>query len=673
MITEYLYLIIAIFGVSGITIYFLGKLRISSIVGFLVGGIIIGPSGLNIINDAHDIEALAQIGVILLMFTIGLDFSLKNLLKLKALIFGGGLLQVSLATVLMAVVSFFIFSEPFNKAVFYGILVSLSSTAIVFKMIMDRAEMHTPYGRSVIGMLIFQDLCVVLYILLIPVLAGDQGSTEDIIFTIIKAALVVVIVLISAKWVVPWLLHEIVRTRSRELFIITTIVLCLGTALLTSMLGLSLALGAFLAGVIISESEYSAQTLSDILPFKESFSALFFISIGMLLDLGALFGNVGNIILVVLIIFFAKLLTTAFSAYLTGQTPGNSIRAGLYLAQIGEFSFVTAIAGKQAGLMTEGAYQLFLSSAVLTMMATPFLISSSSRVSSWFTSIRFFRKMEVTRKRRQREYYPRKLQGHVLIIGFGMNGSNLAKVLRASKISYVILELNTDTVRKAKRQGEPIYYGDGTSVEVLRKVHIQSAKIVVVAISDAAATRRVVKIARTENPYVYIIVRTRYVAEVDHLLKLGANEVIPEEFETSIEIFSKVLHQYHLPVNVIKGHVENIRSEGYRALRTASLPKEDQMEKYDLLKDVEVETFQVGQKSVFEGNTIKEINLRAKTGATVIAVERAGIVHQVPPPSFQVKAGDILMLIGKRQHVVRATEYLEKERLVDTQYREPDR
>jgi monovalent cation:H+ antiporter-2, CPA2 family len=674
MIIDYLYLLVAIFGVSGITIYVLGKMRVPSIVGFLVGGIIIGPSCLDLIKNRHEIEVLADIGVIMLMFTIGLEFSLKNLLKLRLQVLGGGLLQVAMTTATVAALSYFLLSEPPNGAIFSGILVSLSSTAIAFKLIAERGEMHTPHGRASIGMLIFQDLCVVLYMLLIPVLAGKTSSPSEVALIILKAFLVVGIVLVAAKWGVPRLLHEIVKTRSRELFLITIIVLCLGTALGTFVLGLSLALGAFLAGVIISESEYSAQTLSDVLPLKESFSALFFISIGMLLNLVVLFNNMQTIIVAVLTIFAAKFITVAFPAYLTGQSPANSLRAGLYLAQIGEFSFVVAMAGKGAGLMTEGAYQVFLSAAVLTMMATPFLVSSSARVSSWLLTIPLFRRMELRRGRQQREHFPAHLTGHVIVVGFGVNGSNLAKALRYSEIPYAVLELNSETVRRAKRLGEPIYYGDGTSMTILRKLGVQSALAMVVAISDASATRSVVRVARTENPSIYIVARTRYVSEVDDLVKLGASEVIPEEFETSVEIFSKILHYYHVPINVIRDHIEVARADSYRALRTVHFPGKSMGAPYDdFLQNVDMETYQVKPGSRLHGLSLAELRLRTKTGVTAISVKRGEDIRGMPPPSFRLEEGDILILIGKRDDIACAADYLETGTIrIKTEQKETD-
>ena len=665
---EFLKSLVLIFGVSAIVVFALGRLRIPSVVGFLVAGVILGPHGFQFIRNVHDVEILAEIGVILLMFTIGLEFSLRNLMALRSQVLGGGFLQVTLTIGLIALLSFFFFNYELNVALFDGFIVALSSTAIVIKLLMDRAEINTLHGRSSVGILIFQDLCVVPFMLLIPVLAGNGGGVERIAFTMLKAFMVVGIVLFAARWAVPIILHEVVRTRSRELFVITIILLCIGTAFFTSKLGLSLALGAFLAGIIISESEYASQAISDILPFKESFTGLFFISVGMLMDIEFLTSNLDSVIAVVFAILILKSLIGMLSLYIVGQPLRVSMQAGLYISQIGEFSFVLALAGKASGLMTEGAYQTFLSASVITMIITPFIVIISPRVSEYLISKLPVKGFDRMKRKRERDIYPLKKSGHVIIIGFGINGRNLARVLKESGIPYVVLEINANTVKKMKKKGEPIYYGDGTSSEILHKMGVSMAKMLVIAISDAAATRRIVQIARHENPGIHIIVRTRYIAEVDDLIKLGANEVIPEEFETSIEIFSRVLHHYHVPRNVIAEHIDNIRKDSYSALRTVELPKKHLAERHEFLRDIETETYLIKKDSHMGGHSIKELHLRAETGVTIIAVQRGEEVYQNPSPDFVLKSGDVLLLIGKRKDINNAVEYLESERFLVARY-----
>lgn len=660
---EFLKSLTIIFGVSAVVVFLLSWLNIPSIVGFLIAGLILGPHGLELIRNVKDVELLAEIGVILLMFTIGLEFSLSRLLMSRSMVFGGGLLQVSTTIAVVAILSYTLLRQDSNIAIFYGFLVSLSSTAIVMKLLFDRAEINTAHGRMSVGILIFQDLCVIPFMLLIPILAGNGGSVIDVAFIMLKASVVIGVVIFTARWVVPHILHQVVSSRSRELFLITIIFLCISTALLTSQFGVSLALGAFLAGIIISESEYASQAISDILPFKESFSGLFFISVGMLMDVDFFRANLVTVISIVCIILILKSATGILSASLFKQPFRVSIQAGVYLSQIGEFSFVLALAGKSAGLLTEYAYQMFLSSSVITMILTPFIINAAPSISAWLSSSAPLKRLERMKSREGEAHHLRRA-GHVIIIGFGVNGSNLAKVLKESDIPYVILEMNAATVKRMKKKGEPIYYGDGTSSEIMHKMGIHHAKVLVIAISDAAGTRRIVQIARHENLELHIIVRTKYIAEVDDLKRLGANEVIPEEFETSIEIFSRTLHHYHIPRNVITEHIDNIRKDSYSVLRTVELPKKHLLERHEFLEDIETETYMIKDGSTIEGHTIKELNLRAVTGVTIIAVQRKDKAHQNPPSDFILKTGDVILFLGKREDVNRAIEYLESGRFI---------
>jgi monovalent cation:H+ antiporter-2, CPA2 family len=662
MITEYLQALVIILGISAIIVFILGKLKISSVVGFLVAGILIGPFGLNLIKDVHSIEILAEIGVVLLMFTIGLEFSLKNLFQLKTIVLGGGGLQVGLTIACTAIVSCVFYRQTISAGIFHGFIVALSSTAIVFKILFDRAEMNSPPGRFSVGILIFQDLCVVPFMLLVPVLAGSTGGGGSIALTLAKAFLVIGLMLFASRWLVPHILRHIVGSRSRELFVISIITLCLGTAVLTSALGLSLALGAFLAGMIISESEYSAQAVSDIIPFKESFTGLFFISVGMLLDVGILAGNFSAILKMVLIIVLVKAGVLAITSLILGNSVKTSITAGLYLFQIGEFSFVLALAGKHQGLISENLYQAFLAASIITMILTPFLIRASAGIARWAVTKTPLSALERRKHRADRERYPKSIRDHVIIVGFGLNGGNLARILRSTGIEYVVLELNSKTVRSAKRKHEPIFYGDGTSADILHKLGIGTANILVIAISDAASTRRIVQLARSDNSRLYIIARTRYVAEVDELKQLGANDVIPEEFETSIEIFSKVLHHLNVPINDIREHIEKTRSDNYRALRVVKLPRKYLVEHEDVLKDIVVETYRIRSRSVSDDTTLRDLDLRSKTGVTAIGLERSGKIQRMPSAALRLMADDVLLFIGKRADIDCAIEFLDSDK-----------
>jgi monovalent cation:H+ antiporter-2, CPA2 family len=611
------------------------------------------------VKDTHAVESLAEIGVILLLFTIGIEFSMARLIRMKNAVVAGGGLQVFLTIALSAAASY-LATGNINRSVFFGFLIALSSTAIVLKMLADKGETDSPHGRVMVGILIFQDLCVVPLMLLVPILSGEEITIMEIASKMGQAVLIISVVLLSARWIVPNLLHQVVRTRSRELFITTIILLCLGIALLTARFGLSLALGAFLAGMIISESEYAHQATADVLPFKESFIGLFFVSVGMLMNIGHMADNCLMIATAVALIFGLKIITGLSASLLSGAPLRTSIHTGLGLAQVGEFSFVLAIAGKAAGLITEDFYQIFLSSSVVTMMMTPFVLKSAPSISGWLAARRLLKRAGRMRTVSEADGFPRRRQGHVIIIGFGLNGRNLARVLKEAEIPYVVLEMNSDTVREMKKKGEPIYYGDGSSKDILDKLNIKRARLLVVAISDPTSTRRMVSIARHENPDMHIIVRTRYLAEVEDLMALGANEVIPEEFETSIEIFSKVLHKYNFPNNVIQDMVEKIRSGSYTALRGVELPRRHLFEKCEWIPEMEIEGYRISEEPHLIEKSIAELQVRKKTGATIIAVRRGPKVHTNPAPDFRFKAGDIILFTGSREHMNTALSYFRK-------------
>jgi CPA2 family monovalent cation:H+ antiporter-2 len=646
-----------IFISSALVVFFLHKLKMSSTVGFIIAGGVIGPHGAGLIKDMHLVQILAEIGVVLLLFVIGIEFSMRKFLRMKKAVLGGGGIQVLLTTTLSAVIVY-AFTGNARLAVFSGFLVSLSSTAIVLKILSEKGETDAPHGRTMLGILIFQDICVVPMMLLIPALSGQGIEFFDISIKIGKALVIIVFVLLSARWFVPYILHHVVHTKSRELFITTIIFLCIGTALLTAKLGLSFALGAFLAGLIISESEYAHQATADILPFKESFMGLFFVSVGMLINPGYVTGNIENILPAVTAMFLLKVFTCSVSPYIIGIPLKTSLQAGLGLAQIGEFSFVLAIAGKSAGILSNDFYQIFLSSAIITMTVTPLALKYSANVSLWIISMPFLKRMINIKEFSEENVSIKKKHDHVIIVGFGLNGRNLAGVLRDVGIPYVALEMNSDTVLEMKKKNVPIYFGDGTSSDILRKLGIENARMLVVAISDPASARSIVSIARNISPHIKIIVRTRYVTEVEDLKALGANEVIPEEFETSIEIFSRVLEGYNYPDDVIVGMMERVRGDSYKALRTVQVSKRHIFDKSEFLPEIVVRGYKIPEASHLHGKSIAELQIRKMTGGTVIAVRRNNKIFSNPDPDFRFKSEDVIFFTGEKYGIAKMTHYL---------------
>ncbi|HEU4712133.1 MAG TPA: cation:proton antiporter [Pyrinomonadaceae bacterium] len=642
--------------VASVPIAFLfHRLRLPTIVGFMIAGIVLGPYGLGLIKDAHAIELLAEIGVALLLFTIGLEFSLHRILEMKHLVTIGGGLQVVISIVAVTAVAYGL-GRPLTQAIFFGFLFALSSTAIVLKTYIDRAEIDAPHGRAGVGILLFQDLSIVPMMLMIPILSGREGNSPSrIIITFVTAVAAIAVIVLATRKVVPFLLHHVVRLRSPEVFILTIVLLCLGTSWLTLQFGLSLALGAFIAGMVLSESEYSHQIIADILPFRDVFNSLFFISIGMLLSLSALAGNIGTVVLWVTGLVLLKALIALAVVRVLGYSLRIATMTGIGLAQIGEFSFILAKTGVPEGLLSAIDYQRFLAASIISMIATPFLIKAAPRIGY---AVQSLLGPSSALEPAVASFQPDEedLRGHVIIVGYGLNGRNLAKVLRRTKVPYLILELNADNVRSARAEGERVIYGDATRREVLHQVGIEEGRILVLAISDPVATRHTVWLGREMNPDIHIIVRTRYMTEITDLRELGSDEVIPEEFETSIEIFSRVLKELGVPRHLIQHHVAAIRDEGYEMLRLPSLPLVDLAEISAALGAVATESFLVPPDSPAAGKTIGELKLRTKTGVSVIAVMHDGSAEVNPGPETPINADDVVVLLGSAEKIEHAIQ-----------------
>jgi CPA2 family monovalent cation:H+ antiporter-2 len=467
--------ILIIFGLSILVLLIFHKFRVPTIVGFLFTGILAGPHGLGLIDAAQQVERLAEIGIVLLLFTIGIQFSLKELARIKKSIFVGGSLQMGLTILAVALAAGF-FGKPLGEAIFLGCLLALSSTAIILKLLEERAEMDSPQGRNGMAISIFQDIIIIPIILFMPILAGEANEFgKTFLWLLAKAVIMLGLVLISAQWVVPKILFQIVKTRSRELFLLSIVIICFAVAGLSSFMGLSLSLGAFLAGLIISESEYSHQALGNILPFQHLFLSLFFVSIGMLLDVTVLFENSLLIFSAVICVILLKAAIGSIAVLFLGFPLRTCIIIGLMISQIGEFSFIFAEVGMDYRLLPEDDFQLFLSLSLLTMAASPFVIAAAPKMGDLISKWPLPGKLKlgwnsVGRLQPERS---EDLKDHLIIIGFGINGRNVALAAGAAGISYIIIEMNPETVRAERENGEPIFFGDAGEESVLRHAGIQ--------------------------------------------------------------------------------------------------------------------------------------------------------------------------------------------------------
>lgn len=647
--------LVIILGLSVLVILLFNRLKLPTILGFLMTGLIAGPYGFNLISNYHEVEVLAEIGVILLLFIIGIEFSLKKLIAIKDAVLIGGSIQVFGTTLVTFIFGHFL-QMDWNKALFLGFLISLSSTAIVLKLVQGKGEVNSPHGKTILAILIFQDIIVVPMMIFTPLLAGQSDNVWlSLGILALKAIFMLVFVIVSARFLVPTLLYLVAKTKSKELFILAVVVICFAVAWLSSAMGLSLALGAFLAGLIISESEYSHQATSNILPFHEIFTSFFFVSIGMLLDLGFLAAHILPILGLVILVFLGKSTIAALAATALKYPFRTVLVVGLSLFQVGEFSFILSKTGMDYNLLDQEVYQYFLSVSLLSMALTPFIINYSNTLAIKLTNLDLAKRLGERNpfySQVSKELITLKddLEDHAVIIGYGVNGKNVAKAAKEAGISYVILELNADTVRNERQKGEFIIYGDAMEEEVLRHVRVQKARMVIVAISDPFATKKIVVNIRDLSPKVHVIVRTRFVTEVEELMKLGADEVIPEEFETSVEIFTRMLERYLVPRNQIEQFVEQIRSGNYEMLRGLNsgrgpIPTLD-------FPNMEFASVQLEcDDAKVIGKTLAESDFRARHGVTLLGIKREKEILENIGPDTVVEHGDILFIFGRKEKI----------------------
>ncbi|MEE9251957.1 MAG: cation:proton antiporter [Thermodesulfobacteriota bacterium] len=647
--------IVVIFSLSIVVIMVFQRLRIPTIVGFLLTGVLAGPHGFGLISAVHEVELMAEIGVVLLLFTIGIEFSLESILRIKKSVLLGGSLQV-LLTIIVAFGIAKLIGLTTGQAVFAGFLLSLSSTVIVLKLLQEKAEVDSPHGKTSLAILIFQDIMIVPMMLFIPIMsgAGSAVGSSPILF-IAKAAVVVIVLIVSARLIIPVLFFQIAKTKSRELFLLAILTVCFAIAWITSSVGLSLALGAFLAGLIVSESEYSHWALGNIIPFRDVFTSFFFISIGMLLNLKFAVSAPVLILSVTVCVLLLKTLTSGVAALLLGLPIRTTILVAVILSQVGEFSFILSRVGLENGLFAGDHYQIFLSVTVLTMIGAPFIISLAPRISTFVSALPFPERIKGGAAPIESESVTKVLKDHLVIIGFGLGGRNLARAARVAKIPYTIIEMNVDTVKSEREKGEPIFFGDAVYETSLDHVGISGARVVVIVISDPMASRRVISAVRGRNPSAYIIARTRFNDEIKPLRELGADEVITEEFEASIEIFTTVLTKYLIPRDEIKKFSTMIRAEGYEMLRSPKLTSS--LEDLSLhLSDVEICSLRVSENSFVSGKTPAEILLRSNYGVNLLAINRDSKTIANPDADTVLHAGDVLIVMGSPEQINNLSE-----------------
>lgn len=545
--------------VAIIVVVFLQRLGVPTIAGFIVSGALVGPFGLALVRDVHEVEPLAELGVALLLFGIGVELSLSHLKSLWRLVVIAGALQVVLTMAATAGVAHWM-GQSVSAAIFIGCVVAVSSTAIVLRGLEARGEVEAPHGRLTLGILVFQDLSVVVMMLAVPFLADDSaGNSSRIQTALLQAIAVIAGVLLLARLIVPRLLKIVANTRQRDLFVLTVMLICLGTAWAVSLAGISLALGAFLAGLVVAGSEFRHQAMADLVPFREAFTSLFFISMGMLFDPAPLWQHPVLVVSLLLAILLGKFLIILLVGALMRLAGRVSVLAASALCQVGEFSFVLLHEANSTDLLSKDLSTNLHAAIILSMLVTPLTILLGPTLAAGVSHNRILNRLLGVQTAEDAQEPAKAWHNHVIIAGYGVTGLELSVALREHAIPYVIVDINADNVRAALKRDEPAYFGDVTSAEVLSYLGIEHAQEIVLAVNDPRAAERAVRQLKRLAPHLHVVIRTRYLADVAPLEEAGASEVIPAELEASAQVAAHILQRHGVAPDAIQTQLEHIR------------------------------------------------------------------------------------------------------------------
>jgi CPA2 family monovalent cation:H+ antiporter-2 len=625
-------------------------LRQPILLGYLIAGVVVGPTGLGLIKELVQVETLAQFGVAFLLFALGVEFSFSELNKVKTISLGGGTLQIALTilgTTLISLGMGWVTSPA--QGIFLGAILSLSSTAVVLKSLMERNETGTPHGQVLLGILVVQDLALGLMLAVLPAL--DKPPEEfglAIGWALLQTGLFALGAIAFGIWVIPSLLRMLARTESRELFLLCIVVLCLGIALLTEHLGLSIEMGAFVAGLMISEVEYSDQTLTYVEPLRDIFASLFFAAIGMLIDPLFLWNNLELILGLVTLVFIGKFLIVTPLVRLFGYPLKTALMAGLGLAQIGEFSFVLASEGQSLGLVSRRVYLLILGTTAVTLVLTPFVLRLIPQLFTWAEAVPWLKiwlegsdfPLEVSENAA--------LQDHIVVCGYGRVGRNIVKILRDHGYPVLVIDQSEQRLQDLREAEIPYIYGNAASLHVLEKAGVNTAKGMAIALPDPMSSRLCIKRALELTPELDIVVRANKDKDIELLYQLGAKEVVQPEFEASLELAAHLLTGLGLPLPVIQRDVQQIRSSHYQQLQPQRSPYLVSRELKEATKEMGNKWYPLPETSPLIGMTLEESNLRRLTGVSLMAIQRLdGEEMDYPDAQTVLQEGDRLLIVGQ--------------------------
>ena len=555
-------------GCSALGGYLANRVRQPALLGYLATGLVIGPYGLGLLRDVDQIEALAQIGIAFLLFTLGVEFSLTELQRVRRIALQGSLLQMGLTTLLVLAVSLLVgwVSSPL-EGIFLGLVLPLSSTAVVLKTLTERGETSTVHGQIMLALLIAQDLALGIILAIMPALKQGQNLAPTLGFALLKIGLFLVGALILGRWVVPPLIQHIAATESSELFLLSVVALCLGVAWVTAQLGLSIEMGAFVAGLMIAEIDYADQALGKILPLRDTFACLFFASIGMLIDPSLLATHLGLILGLVMVIMIGKAAIILPIVLRFGYSPKTAVLTSFGLNQIGEFSFVLALVGLQMGLLTPQRYSLLLGTIAITLLLTPLWIHIAPILISRLDRLPLVRRYWQRLQEPKLLSVPEGIRNHVIVAGYGRVGEVLVNILLSQGYPILVMENSESAVQRLRQRQIPYVFGDADNQLVLDKTCLETALALAIALPDPSSTRLLLQRALAKAPHLDIIARSHRNEEIDLLTQLGAREVVQPEFEAALELGSHLLRTLGQPPWQISTVLETMRQDRYRTIR----------------------------------------------------------------------------------------------------------
>ncbi len=646
MIESTFFQILVIFGFTALVSYLSALIRFPIIIAFILSGLLIGPKGLGLVSHGGMIEAMAEIGLAMLLFTIGLEFDQEKIKNVRRFFFLGGFFQVVFGITVFFLV-FMSFGTRHKLALFMAMMFSMSSSAMVFRLLKEKQVIRSLQGNLISGILLFQDIAFVPMLISVPFLfEGPREFSFPLNRFFFFGSLLLLMILLM-KYFSERLFRYLVRLNYRELNLMLALLIPFSFSVISHKLGFSFALGAFIAGMLLSESDFHLRIVSDIMPFKDIFNAFFFIAAGMLFEFSSFMHDWRKILFLLILVAFVKILVVFIAARMFHFSLSHAIYSALFLFQASEFTFVLANTGWRYHLIEQNQFNIFFSVTILSLLLTPLAV--------WVAE-RYFR----TRNSGKGDVpEPVLLKKHTVVAGYGLTGKNLALALKKVNIPFLVVDLNYENAKQMKRDVVPFIFGDISSEEVLERTNIVAATILVLAVSDPQAAKVAISKARQKNPTLQIIARTHFLSEIENLYRIGANEVIGEEFETSIEIFSRALRHYHIPGNVVENIIKTIRNQNYAILRGRT-SIDMRWEKLNALIEAgTVEIFLIDELMYAKGRSLQELDLRHRTEATVVAVVRSGKSFPSPRADFVLESGDIVVLTAAHQNLEQALLYLE--------------